>query len=80
MAALQNGQVDCVVIDNEPAKNFVKANAGLKILGTEYITEDYAAAIAKDNAQLLTDVNAAMAELKADGTIDKIIAKYIPAE
>jgi polar amino acid transport system substrate-binding protein len=80
VAALQNGQVDCVVIDNEPAKNFVAANKGLKILDTEYITEDYAAAIAKNNTKLLTDVNAAMAELKADGTIDKIINKYIPAE
>ncbi len=80
VAALQNGQVDCVVIDNEPAKNFVKANAGLKILDTEYITENYAAAINKENSKLLSDVNEAMAALKADGTIDKIIAKYIPAE
>lgn len=80
VAALVNGQVDCVIIDNEPAKNFVAANAGLKILDTEYVTEDYAAAISKDNSELLEKVNAAMAELKADGTIDKIIAKYIPAE
>ncbi len=80
VAALQNNQVDCVVIDNEPAKNFVAANQGLKILDTEYVAEDYAAAIAKENTQLLADVNAAMAELKADGTIDAIINKYIPAE
>ncbi len=78
--ALKNGQVDCVVIDNEPAKNFVKANAGLKILDTEYVSEDYAAAIAKENTELLDAVNKAMDELKADGTIDKIIKKYIPAE
>ncbi|MBR4282257.1 MAG: basic amino acid ABC transporter substrate-binding protein [Clostridia bacterium] len=78
--ALKNGQVDCVVIDNEPAKNFVKANAGLKILDTEYVSEDYAAAIAKENTELLNAVNKAMDELKADGTIDKIIKKYIPAE
>ncbi|MDO4748391.1 MAG: transporter substrate-binding domain-containing protein [Eubacteriales bacterium] len=80
VAALQNGQVDCVVIDNEPAKSFVEANEGLKILDTEYITEDYAAAISKDNADLTTKVNNAMEELKADGTIDAIIAKYIKAE
>lgn len=78
--ALKNGQVDCVVIDNEPAKNFVKANAGLNILETEYVSEDYAAAIAKENTELLDAVNKAMDELKADGTIDKIINKYIPAE
>lgn len=78
--ALQNGQVDCVIIDNEPAKNFVAANEGLKILETEYVTEDYAIAVAKENTELLEKINKAMAELKADGTIDKIINKYIPAE
>ncbi len=80
VAALMNGQVDCVVIDNEPAKNFVKANNGLKILETEYAVEDYAAAISKDNTELKDKFNKALAELKADGTVDKIIAKYIPAE
>ena len=80
VAALKNTQVDCVVIDNEPAKNFVKANEGLKILDTEYANEDYAAAIAKENTELLEKFNTALAELKADGTVDKIIAKYIPAE
>lgn len=80
VAALQNDQVDCVIIDNEPAKNFVAANEGLKILDTEYVTEDYAIAVAKENTELLDSINAAMAELKADGTINKIINKYIPAE
>lgn len=78
--ALKNGQVDCVIIDNEPAKAFVAANEGLKILDTEYAVEDYAIAIAKENTELLEKINKAMAELKADGTIDKIINKYIPAE
>ncbi len=80
VAALQNGQIDCVVIDNEPAKSFVEANDGLKILDTEYVTEDYAAAISKENTELTEKVNAAMEELKADGTIDSIISKYIKAE
>ena len=78
--ALQNGQVDCVVIDNEPAKAFVEANEGLKILETEYAVENYAAAIAKENTELLDAFNAALAELQADGTIDTIIGKYISAE
>lgn len=78
--ALKNGQVDCVVIDNEPAKAFVAANEGLKILESEYAVEDYAIAIAKENTDLLAKINKAMAELKADGTIDKIVGKYIPAE
>ena len=78
--ALKTGKVNCVIIDNEPAKSFVKANEGLKILETEYVTEDYAIAVSKDNKELLEKINKALEELKKDGTIDKIIAKYIPAE
>ncbi|MEE0808807.1 MAG: basic amino acid ABC transporter substrate-binding protein [Acutalibacteraceae bacterium] len=80
VAALNNDQIDCVIIDNEPAKSFVAANTGLKILDTEYAVEDYAIAVAKENTELLDKINDAMAELKADGTIDKIVKKYIPAE
>ncbi len=80
VAALNNGQVDCVVIDNEPAKNFVKANEGLKILETEYAVEDYAAAISKDNTELTKNFNKALKELKDSGELAKIINKYIPAE
>lgn len=78
--ALVNGQVDCVVIDNEPAQAYVKANAGLSILDTEFTNEDYAIGMNKGNACLLAAVNAAMAELKADGTFQKIVDKYISAE
>ncbi len=78
--ALVSGKIDCVVIDNEPAKSFVKANDGLKILEAEYAVEDYAIAISKDDTQLLADVNKILAEIKADGTLQKIIDKHIPAE
>ncbi|MBR2121793.1 MAG: basic amino acid ABC transporter substrate-binding protein [Lachnospiraceae bacterium] len=78
--ALVSGKVDAVVIDNEPAKSYVAANEGLKILETEYVTEEYAAAINKDNTALLDAINGALAELKADGTLDAIIGKYISAE
>lgn len=76
--ALKTGKVDAVIIDNEPAKSFVAANEGLKILDAEWTVEDYAIAIAKENTALLTAVNNALAELDADGTLDAIIAKYIP--
>ena len=76
--ALKTGKVDAVIIDNEPAKSFVAANEGLKILDAEWAVEDYAIAIAKENTALLTAVNNALAELEADGTIADIIAKYIP--
>lgn len=78
--ALAANKIDCVVIDNEPAKAFVKANPGLKILDTEYITENYAIATGKDNAPLTEAVNKALKELIADGTVQGIIDKYIPAE
>lgn len=78
--ALMNGQVDCVVIDNAPAQEFVTANPGLKILDTEYANEDYAIGVAKGNTQLLDALNTAIAELKADGTIQSILDKYISAE
>ncbi|MBS6367584.1 MAG: amino acid ABC transporter substrate-binding protein [Clostridiales bacterium] len=78
--ALLNGQVDCVVIDNAPATSFVAANQGLKILDTEYANEDYAIGLQKGNTALLEAINGALAELKADGTIQTIIDKYIPAE
>ncbi|MCJ7856741.1 basic amino acid ABC transporter substrate-binding protein [Lachnospiraceae bacterium NSJ-143] len=78
--ALKTGKVDAVVIDNEPAKAFVAANEGLKLLDTEYVTEDYAIAIAKDNTELLDKINNALKELKEDGSLDEIIGEYIKAE
>lgn len=78
--ALKGGDVDAVIIDNEPAKAFVAENDGLTILDTEYAVEDYAIAIKKGNADLLDKINAALEKLTSDGTIDKIIAKYIKAE
>lgn len=78
--ALVNGQVDAVVIDSAPAQEYVKANPGLTILDTEYANEDYAIGMAKGNAALVEAVNGALAELTADGAIQKIVDKYIPAQ
>ena len=80
VAALQSGIVDAVIIDNEPAKAFVAANDGLAILETAYAEEDYAIAVAKGNTELLGKINGALAELTADGSIQAIVDKYIPAE
>ena len=78
--ALKTGKVDCVVIDNEPAKAFVAEVEGLKILETEYVLEDYAGAMSKDNTALYEAVNAALQELIADGTVKSIIDTYISAQ
>ena len=78
--ALKGGKVDAVVIDNEPARAFVAANDGLKILDTEYIVENYAIGVSKDNPGLCEAVNNALTELIADGTVQMIVDKYITAE
>ena len=80
VAALLADKVDCVIIDNNPAKAFVEANAGLVLLDTQYAVEDYAIAIALENTELLEKINAALEALIADGTVAAIVAKYIPAE
>ena len=77
--ALKNGQVDAVVIDNAPAEEYVAANPGLVILDTSYAEEDYAIGLAKGSA-LEDAINAALEELKADGTLQSIVDKYITAE
>ena len=80
VAALASGKLSAVVIDDQPAKEFVKANAGLTILEGSYADEDYAIAIGKENSELLEKINKALKELTEDGTIAKIVAKYIKAE
>ena len=77
--ALNNGQVDAVVIDNAPAKEFIAANPGLVILETSYAEEDYAIGLAKGSS-LEDAINSALEELKADGTLQSIVDKYISAE
>ena len=77
---LKSGKVDCVIIDNEPAKAYVAANEGLKILDTKYAIEDYAICFAKENTALQEKVNGALEELVADGSVQKIIDKYISAD
>lgn len=78
--ALIDGKVDCVVIDKQPALAFVAANEGLKILDTEYVVEDYAIAVSKDNEPLMNAINGVLKEMIADGTVQKILDKYITEE
>ena len=75
--ALTQNKVDCVIIDNEPARAFVAANEGLKILEQAFAVEDYAICVSKKNKDLTTEINKALAELKKDGVIDQIIKNYI---
>ena len=78
--ALAQGKIDAVVIDGEPAKQYIKEVEGLKIIDESYTDEDYAIAIKKGNTAMVEAVNAALAELKSEGKLDEIVAKYIQAE
>ena len=78
--ALTQGKIDAVIIDGEPAKEFVKEAEGLKILDEAFTEEEYAIAIAKDNTDLEEKINDALGELKDSGKLDEIIAKYIKAD
>ncbi len=78
--ALKIGKVDCVIIDNEPAKAFVADSEGLKILDSAYAEEQYAIAVSKDAPELLEKINTALKELTEDGTVQTIVDKYISAK
>ena len=78
--ALSQGKIDAVIIDNEPAKFYEKEVSGLKILDEAFAVEEYAIALKKGNTELQTKINEILKELKAEGKIDEIIAKYIKAE
>lgn len=75
--ALKQGKIDCVIIDSQPAKVFVEKNTDLTILEEEFAVEEYAMCMSKDNSELKDAINGALAELKAEGTLDSIIANYI---
>ena len=78
--ALKQGKIDCVIADEQPAIASVENEGSLVILDEPFKLEEYAICIAKENEELLTDINGALAKLKADGTIDAIVTKYIPTE
>ena len=80
MLALSNGSVDCVIIDNEPAKNFVAATEGLVILESKYAEEEYAICMSLENTELLDKINKALEELEAEGKLEEIVEKYIKPE
>jgi ABC-type amino acid transport substrate-binding protein len=78
--ALKTGKVDAVVIDNEPAKQFVEKNAGLKILDAAFVEEEYAIGVSKDNPKLTEAINKSLKKLTDEGKIQEIVDKYIKAE
>lgn len=81
---LVNGRVDCVIIDKNPALVFESKFEGqvVAVDGAQFgfEPEEYAIAMPKGDAALVDAVNAALAEIKADGTFDELVKTYIEAE
>ena len=78
--SLTQGKIDAVVIDQATAEAFVKKTEGIKILEEKMSEEEYAIAIKKGNMELVEKMNGAIKELKEEGKIDEIVAKYMDAE
>ncbi len=75
--ALKLGKIDCIVIDKAPAEAFVYNNPELSILEEDFAVEEYAICISKEKPELREAINGAIAQLKQDGTLEKIISNYI---
>ena len=78
--ALVQDKIDAVIVDREPGKVFVSENSELKMIDEEFTVEEYAIGVAKDNTELLDQINASLKKLQESGKIDEIINKYISAE
>lgn len=75
--ALKQGKLDCIILDEQPAKYFVQANSDLTILEEAFDPEDYAICVAKTNTELKEKIDGALATLKENGTLANIITNYI---
>ncbi len=80
VAALRQGKIRAVVMDEMPAKRFLNAVEGLAIMDEALSNESYAIGFKKGNSELVEKVNKALAEMKADGTLAAIFAKYIDGD
>ncbi len=75
--ALLSNKIEVIVIDNQPAKSIVNANEGLEILPDPLTSEQYAICVSKDNEALLDAINAVLADMEADGTLQAIFDEYL---
>ena len=75
--ALQNGQVDCILVDDLVGKAYAKRIPGLVVVETTYEPESFGFGFAKDKyPELLADFNTVLQELIDDGTVESIILKW----
>lgn len=78
--ALKNGAIDCIILDELPAKEIVKNNSTFRILNEDFSVEDYAIAVKKGNTELLNSINATIARIKADGTYTALENAFMPLD
>lgn len=74
--ALQNGQIDCIMVDDMVGAAYVKQIPGLEMIQTAYEPEEFAFGFAKDNLELVEVFNTELQKLIDDGTIESIILKW----
>ena len=74
--ALKSKKIEAVVMDYETAKNYAKQNSELKLVQTDFASEEYAIAMRKGNEELLGKINQAIKQIKENGFYDGLIAKY----
>ena len=83
LAAIQDllkNKVDCVVMDELPAKEILKNNAGLKILNQELFSDTYGMVVKKGNKELLDAINKVLEDLVEEGKIDEFIINHLEGE
>lgn len=73
---LKTGKVDCVVMDELPAKEIVSKNEGIKILDGSLTNDSYGMVVKKGNKELLDAINIVLQKLKDEGKIDEFIIKH----
>jgi polar amino acid transport system substrate-binding protein len=79
---LEAGGVDAVVADNGVVINYVTNNSGARfktVTDAAFVPEHYGIPVKKGNAELLAKLNKGLAEIRANGTYDRIYAKYLGA-
>lgn len=75
--ALKQQKIDCVIIDDLPANDFIQKNSDIKKLDENFADEDYAFCVQKGRTELLDKINSSLAKLQKDGTIANILTNYI---
>ena len=74
--ALQNGQIDCIMVDDMVGNAYIKQIPGLEMISTGYTPEDFAFGFSKDNVELAQAFSDELQKRIDDGTIEQIILKW----